>query len=146
VNTFILAWLVEEITGMTFQDALTKEVWSKIGAEANGAYIAPMKGVPITHGGFLGRIRDLARFGLLYTPSYAVVSKHQVVTAKHMDLLLYGGRSGLLASFEGRMPGVKHNVYQWDAVYTGYFKDDQHSEVPLLPEMRRVLQGVYGTN
>lgn len=102
---------------MTFQDALTKEIWSTIGTEVNGAYIAPVNGIPITHGGFLGRIRDLARFGLFYTPSYTVVSKHQVVTAKHMRLLLHGGRSGLLAALDGRTPGVKHNIYQWDAVF-----------------------------
>ena len=82
---------------MTFKDALTKEIWSTIGAEANGAYIAPVTGIPITHGGFLVRIRDRTRLGLLYTPSYTVVSKHQVVTAKHMRLLFHGGRSGLLA-------------------------------------------------
>ncbi|MDG2277025.1 MAG: PQQ-binding-like beta-propeller repeat protein [Pseudomonadales bacterium] len=73
-------------------------------------------------------------------------SESQLKGRGYVSAFLHGGRSGLLASFEGRMPGVKHNVYQWDAVYTGYFKDDQHSEVPLLPEMRRVLQGVYGTN
>ena len=28
VNTFVLAWLVEKITGEPFQDTFTKEVWS----------------------------------------------------------------------------------------------------------------------
>jgi len=30
------------------------------------------------------------------------------------------------------------------AVWTGYFKDDQHSEVELLPILRSVLEGVFG--
>jgi hypothetical protein len=31
------------------------------------------------------------------------------------------------------------------AVWTGYFKDDNHSEVELLPILRTVLEGVFGT-
>ena len=65
---------------------------------------------------------------------------------------------------------VKHNVYQWDlvftnndifkggwagqgllvnpdrdlvAVYVGYFNDDQ-SELEVLPRLRQVLNGVFG--
>ena len=66
---------------------------------------------------------------------------------------------------------MKHNVYQrgliWDngdidkggwagqgllvnpkrdlvAVYTGYFKDDEYSELSVLPRLRDVLNGVFG--
>ncbi len=31
-NTFVIGWLIEEITGMPFQDVLTKEIWRNIGA------------------------------------------------------------------------------------------------------------------
>ncbi len=34
-NTFVLAWLVEKVTGMPFQDALSKEVWTQLGAESD---------------------------------------------------------------------------------------------------------------
>jgi hypothetical protein len=30
------------------------------------------------------------------------------------------------------------------AVYTGYFKDDDQSELPVLPRLRDVLNGVFG--
>ena len=171
LNTFVLAWLVEEVTGLTFQDAFTQEVWFHIGAEADGAYIAPNAGVPVTHGGFLSRMRDLARFGLLYTPSYGVVSDKRIVSEAHMDLLLNGGNRDLLRNADALFPGAKHNVYQWDvvfedgtlfkggwagqglivnpawdvvAVFTGYFKDDEHSELPLRPRLMRVLKRVFG--
>lgn len=48
----------------------------------------------VTHGGFMARMRDLARFGLLFT---------------------------------------------------GYFKDDDSSEVALEPKLLEVLRGVFGT-
>jgi len=179
VNTDILGWMVEKITGMPFQDALSREIWTQIGMESDAAYVAPRFGVPHWDGGFLARMRDMARFGLLFTPSYSVVSDTRIISEQHIETLLNGGRPELLAN--ARYPGwkkwtheadqVKHNVYQWDlvwnngdiykggwagqgllvnplrdlvAVYTGYFKDDEHSEISVLPHLRDVLNGVFG--
>ena len=179
INTDLLGWLVETVMGMPFQDALSREIWTRAGMESDAAFVAPRFGVPHWDGGFLGRMRDMARFGLLYTPSYKVVSEHRIISKKHVDMLLNGGRSELMKN--SRWPGweqwtdqadqVKHNVYQWDlvwtngdiykggwagqgllvnpqrdlvAVYTGYFKDDAHSELSVLPRLREVLNGVFG--
>ncbi len=172
-NTFILAWLVEKVTGMPFQDAFTKEIWYEIGAEADASYIAPRYGTPVTHGGFMARMRDVARFGLLFTPSYGVVTDKQIVTDAHLDLLRSGGNPALRAN--AGLPsveesGIRHNVYQWDeiyangnffkggwagqgllvnpqrdvvAVFTSYFKDD-YSEARLEPRVFQVVDGVFG--
>ncbi|MDP6827588.1 MAG: serine hydrolase domain-containing protein [Pseudomonadales bacterium] len=175
LNTFVLAWLVEEITGMPFQDALSRELWYRMGAEANASYIAPRYGIAVTHGGFLARLRDVARFGLLFTPSYGVVSDERLISPEHLALLLHGGRPRLRtnAGLPGAdMSGVRHNVYQWDAVlandtlfkggwagqgliinptwdvvaaFTGYFKDDDHSEEALAPILLRLLDDVFGS-
>ncbi|MGD8679015.1 MAG: serine hydrolase domain-containing protein [Lysobacterales bacterium] len=174
VNTFILGWLVETIEGMPFQDALSREIWTRIGAEGDASILAPRFGVPITHGGLMARLRDVARFGLLFTPSYARVAKERIVSERYVDLILNGGRPELLKNARFGAPDdptVRHNVYQWDlvwdngdflkggwagqgllinpgrdlvAVWTGYFKDDEHSEVELLPILRTVLNGLYG--
>ena len=170
VNTFILSWLVEKVTGLNFQDALSQEVWSKIGAEANASFLAPNQGVAMTHGGFLSRLRDLARFGALYTPSFELVADTAVISQAHLDLLQDHGRPELTADTR-QMPGFKHNVYQWDAVledgtmfkggwagqglivnprwdvvavYNGYFKDDNYSEEPLMPHILSALKTLYG--
>ncbi len=174
LNTFILGWLVEKITDMPFQDAFTKEIWYHIGAESDASYIAPRYGIAVTHGGFVSRMRDLARFGLLFTPSYTVVSDRQIISDAHIDLLRNGGDPKLLrnAGVPGvEISGIKHNVYQWDAifandnffkggwagqglivnptrdtvaVFTSYFRDDQHSEVALEQKLFEVLDGVFG--
>jgi CubicO group peptidase (beta-lactamase class C family) len=173
VNTFILGWLVEKITGMPFQDVLSKEIWSRMGAESDAAILAPRFGVPNTHGGLMARVRDVARFGLLFTPSYTVVSEEKIISDRYIDLILNGGNPELLknARFGApEDPTIKHNVYQWDlvwnnndflkggwagqgllinpdrdlvAVWTGYYREDG-SETELLPILRKVLEGVFG--
>lgn len=173
-NTFVAGWLVEEVTGMPFQDALSREVWTRIGAEADASIYANRYGIPLTSGGLLARPRDMARFGLLFTPSYGKVSSERIVPEEHVELLLHGGRPELLenARYGGRPPGVKHNVYQWDlvfdnndiykggwagqgllvnpdrdvvAVWVGYTAADSDPDTyPLLPRVRAVLDGVFG--
>jgi CubicO group peptidase (beta-lactamase class C family) len=173
VNTFILGWLVEMITGMPFQDALSKEVWVHIGAEADASIFAPRYGIPVTHGGLLAKVRDVARFGLLFTPSYGVVSDRKIFSDAHIETIRNGGNPALLRNGRNPIPDgtdIKHNVYQWDrvfknndfykggwagqgllvnpdldivAVFTGYFKEDQ-SEVKMMPILRTVLHGVFG--
>ncbi len=178
VNTDILGWMVEKITGMPFQDALSKEIWTRIGAESDASYVAPRYGVPHYDGGFLSRMRDMARFGLLYTPSYTVVSDQRIISKRHINVLLNDGSAEPLKKAWGEnwakwgKGRIKHSSWQWDrvftnndifkggwagqgllvsperdlvAVYTGYFKDDEYSELAVLPRLQAVLDGVFPT-
>jgi len=175
VNTFILGWLVEKTTGLQFQDALSEMIWTKIGVEADGAFFAPRYGVPVIHGGFLARPRDVARFGLLFTPSFNKVSDKRLISEKYINKLLHSGRSSLMIK-PGRsvfVPGLKHNIDQWDMVFengniykggwagqglivnpiedyvvvwNSYFKDKQQSETKLTPVIFELMDSIYKSN
>ncbi len=169
-TNFLLMWLVEEVTGYPYQDAITKEFWYKIGAENDAGFFAYRYGISVSHGGFFSKMRDLARFGLLYTPSYSVVSDEKIISDEHLDMLLNGGRPELLRNAGNPEDGrVKHNVYGWGAVYksgyishggwggqglfihpekdvvavfTSYFKED-FSEVSLQDAVIKVLDETF---
>lgn len=131
VNTFLLAWLVEKLTGYPFQDAFTREIWWRLGAEADASFIAYRYGIPLTHGGFLAKPRDLARFGLLFTPSYRVVSPRKIIPDRHIEMLRFGSNPALreygdadsaaastvTAAGAGAAAHYIHNIYQWDYVH-----------------------------
>ena len=120
-NTFVIGWLVEVLTGMPFQDALSKEIWTRIGAESDASFYAARNGIPLTDGGLLARPRDVARFGLLFTPSRGVITDEPVISARYLDILTNGGRPEILRNNRGGWPvpeDIKWNVYQWDEVYT----------------------------
>lgn len=165
VNTFVLSWLIEKITGEPFQDTFTREIWGKIGAESDASFLAYRYGIALTHGGFLSNMRDMARFGLLFTPSYSRVSDKRIISEETIDLLLNKPNPNLI-----REDG-SHNGYQWDyidsdgfmvkggwggqalivnpvldivAVYTSYFKDDysqQNLRTPLLSLLHQIYLG-----
>jgi CubicO group peptidase (beta-lactamase class C family) len=169
-TNFLLMWLVEEVTGYPYQDAITKEFWYNIGAENDAGFFAYRYGISVSHGGFFSKMRDLARFGLLYTPSYSVVSDKKIISDEHLDVLFNDGNPDLLHNAGG--PEENHlsvNTYAWGvgvesgylshggwggqgliihpekdvvAVFTSYSKQD-YSEVSLQEAVFKVLDETF---
>ena len=121
-TNFLLMWLIEEVTGYPYSDAITKEFWHHIGAENDAGFVAYRYGISMSHGGFFSKMRDLARFGLLYTPSYSVVSDKKVISDEHLDVLFNDGNPALLRNAGNPEDSpVSHNAYAWGTVYkSGY--------------------------
>lgn len=171
-TNFLLMWLVEEVTGYPYQDSITKEFWYNIGAENDAGFVAYRYGISMSHGGFHSKMRDLARFGLLYTPSYPVVSDKKIITDEHLDVLFNHGNPKLLRTDSGggdEGAHISQNTYAWGvgnksgylshggwggqgliihpekdvvAVFTSYTKED-NSEVSLQRAMFKVLDEVF---
>jgi CubicO group peptidase (beta-lactamase class C family) len=94
-NTFVLSWLIERATGLPFAEVLRREIWSQAGFEAPAQLSGSAAGAPGSHGGLSITLRDLARFGMLFTPSSRLVSDADIITARHLRLIQAGGRPEL---------------------------------------------------
>ncbi len=120
-NTFILGWLAESISGRPYADLISTEIWQKMGAESDGIIVAPRRGVPIASGGISSTLRDMARFGLLFTPS-GRKGLQPVISDAYLEKIQKGGRPEIFNAAEddddnevdGEIP--RHNSYQWDFV------------------------------
>ncbi len=171
INTFVLGWLVEKVTGLQLHEAASEMIWSKIGAEADASFFAPRFGVPVMHGGLLARPIDLAKFGLLFTPSYQIVSETPIISKDHIEKLLNEGRPELLGKYLPQ--GARHNTYQWDMIFedgtlykggwagqgiivnpvhdyvfvwNSYFKDKDESETKLTPIIFQLAKSLTREN
>ena len=80
-------------------------------------------GEPSAFGIFASRLRDMARYGMLYTPSWKVVAKEQVIADDYLPKVytaakqgVYAGNLGdrMIADFGDLGMGTS---YQWDAVF-----------------------------
>ena len=120
-NTFVLGWLIETISGQTFADFLSQEIWQKIGAESDAIIIAPDRGVPIVHGGISSTLRDVARFGMQFTPMGRQGNDSPIVSDAYLEKIRNGGRPQIFNAareypslVNGEPP--RHNTWQWDFV------------------------------
>jgi CubicO group peptidase (beta-lactamase class C family) len=123
-NTVILSLLVEKVTGKRFSDFISDRIWKKLGAEADGYIGLSPQGIASTSATMNSTLRDLARFGLLFTPSWHVVSKEKLISDSYLQKIQAGG--GKRSAYDKGVMGKQiigelgeipdHNSYQWDAI------------------------------
>ena len=124
--TQALALLTEAASGEIWADAFDRYIWSKVGAEGPLQVHLSPDGIALAHGLLSIKLRDLARFGMLYTPSWEAIAYEQVVTTEilertrvpYRDEEFYrAGPSGI--KFMDRLGDytVRTGGRQWDAIW-----------------------------
>ncbi len=113
-DVLVLTLLVEKISGLSFRDFVEQEIWGKIGSEdnallginANGTSAAFLNGMSST-------LRDLARFGLAFTPS-GRTGENPIISDAHL-LKIRDVNKNLDISRDPKEK--KYSSYLWSAVY-----------------------------
>jgi CubicO group peptidase (beta-lactamase class C family) len=113
-NTFVLSWLAERVTGLPFAEVLGREIWSRAGFEAPALLCTSASGAPASHGGLATTLRDLARFGMLFTPSGALITGSPVIDEEHVRRIQAGARLDLYRRREDDLPGYVTAAYGRD--------------------------------
>ncbi len=151
-NTFILGWLAESIYGQPYADLLSSELWQKMGAESDAMIVAPRRGVPIASGGISSTLRDMARFGLLFTPS-GRQKVQPLISDAALEKIQNGGRPEIfranLDEDDGYVDGeaALHNSYQWDFVMNDgdFFKGGFGGQGLYISPSRDLVVAFFGT-
>lgn len=101
--TQMLVILAERVEGERWPQMFDRRVWSKVGAEgALQIHLTP-DGIAAAHGLVSSNLRDFARFGMLYTPSWNKTATEQVVTDEILKRMHNQVRSHefMMSSFHG---------------------------------------------
>jgi CubicO group peptidase (beta-lactamase class C family) len=144
VNTMVLAWIAEEVTGKKFHEVLSETIWSRMGAEADALVSVNSRGQGAVHGGVVARLRDVARFGLLFTEGRG----RGVVSEGYLEKILEGGRPELLEAAGRSAAGVRHATYQWDRVYDdgSFFKGGFGGQGLYVSPEKDIVLAYFGTH
>jgi hypothetical protein len=152
VNTFVLTWLVENVTGKTFAEAVSEKIWRRIGAESDAVLMVSSVGASST---INSTLRDLGRFGLLFTPSWQTVSKRRLVSEAYLKKIQQGGRPEIFDKagagknwnnvFADDPP--RHNTYQWDFVMPDgdFFKAGHCGQGLYISPKRDLVVAFFGS-
>jgi len=155
LNTFILGWLVESVSGLPLHEALGSEIWRKMGAECDGLLAISPCGAPAAHAGLCATLRDVARFGLLFTPSGQQAIPTQVLPPGYGAAIQSNGRAELFArgpsgpaivrDLHGETP--RHNIFQWDYVLQDgdFFKGGYGGQGLYISPARDLVIAYFGS-
>jgi CubicO group peptidase (beta-lactamase class C family) len=151
INTFLLSWLIEKVTGKRYADVLESEIWQPMGAESDGLMLTPKRNTMAVYGGISSTLRDLARFGLLFTPS----GPKNAYSNEFLKKIQYGGRPELLEAsksipYNTLLDGEKpvFSTYQWDFTMADgdFYKSGFHGQGLYISPKKELVIAYFGTS
>jgi CubicO group peptidase (beta-lactamase class C family) len=143
-DAMILTLLVEKISGLTFRDFVEQEIWKKIGAEHNALLGINKNGTSISYAdGMSTTLRDLARFGLAFTPS-GRKSANPIISDAHLSKIRNVNKN-LNTSRDPKEK--KYSSYQWGAVYDDgdFYKGAHGGQGLYISPSKDLVIAYYGT-
>lgn len=123
VNTEVLKWLVEARSGERYAKFVEREIWQRLGAEHDAVILGTPNGDSVSAAGICSTLRDLARFGMLFTPM-GRAEDTSVISNAYLQKIQKGGRPKLIEGVDwyrrlsniAEDVSVTHSTYQWDIV------------------------------
>lgn len=113
-NTDVLAWVIERVTGQRYVDALSKRLWSKLGADLDATLTVDRVGFGYANGGISCTARDLARVGRLILDG-GVAPGGRVVSEAWAQSVLAGGNQKAMtyAGYTSFYPNGSYTRQWW---------------------------------
>jgi CubicO group peptidase (beta-lactamase class C family) len=91
LNTHVLGMVIEGVTGLRFSDVVSQEIWGNLTARMPLlVHLAP-DGQGLNLGIISSTLEDMARFAVLWTPSWKAVSDKQIVSQAVIDRIRSSG-------------------------------------------------------
>jgi len=153
--TQALVLLTEEVTRKRWSDVFDERVWSHMAVEGGlQVHLAP-DGTAAVHGVVSSRLRDMGRFGMLYTPSWRAVSDQPIVSADIIRRIREGvrGEDFFMRGYDGPVFTERLNApilgssRQWDAVFADgdFFKSGMLGQGLYVSPDRDLVIGFFST-
>jgi CubicO group peptidase (beta-lactamase class C family) len=126
LNTTVLAKLAEAVEQKRWAQIFEERVWGQMTVEGDMQLGIAPDNTPQSHGFLATRLRDMGRYGLLYTPSWHRAAREKLVSDDYVRAIQTGGRKAIFlkgelgnrlttANFSASPPSA--NSWQWDAVW-----------------------------
>jgi len=91
LNTHVLGMVIESVTGLRISDVIGQEIWGNLMARMPLlVHLAP-DGQGLNLGIISSTLQDMARYAVLWTPSWRTVSEKQVVSQAMIDRIRSSG-------------------------------------------------------
>lgn len=91
-NTLLLVLMAEALTNQRWHELFGERVWRKMTVEGDMLVAMAPDGTAQASGSLTTRLRDLARYGMLYTPSWSSAAREKIVSDSYVHQIQSTGR------------------------------------------------------
>lgn len=145
-DAYILTLLVEKISGLTFRDFVEQEIWRKIGSEHSALLGINKNGTSISYAdGMSTTLRDLAKFGLAFTPS-GRKSANPIISDAHLSKIRNVNKN--LKEMSRNFKETIYSSYQWGAVFDDgdFYKGAHGGQGLYISPSKDLVIAFFGTS
>jgi CubicO group peptidase (beta-lactamase class C family) len=145
-DAMVLTLLVEKISGLTFRDFVEQEIWKKIGSEHSALLGINTNGTSISYAdGMSTTLRDLARFGLAFTPS-GRKSANPIISDAHLSKIRDVNKN--LKETSRNFKETIYSSYQWGAVFDDgdFYKGAHGGQGLYISPSKNLVIAFFGTS
>ncbi len=145
-DAMLLTLLVEKISGLTFRDFIEQEIWKKIGSEYSALIGVNKNGSTISYAdGMSTTLRDLARFGLAFTPS-GRKNANSIISDAHLSKI--GNVNKNLIKTSRNFKESIYSNYQWGAVFEDgdFYKGAHGGQGLYISPSKDLVIAFFGTS
>jgi CubicO group peptidase (beta-lactamase class C family) len=108
VETDVLAFVMERVTGKRLPQLLSDELWQKMGAEENACFTVDSAGYALAEGGLNACLRDYGRFGqLILEGGGEIIPSLWIEATRNGNHKMFGGR------YAETLPGGAYHNKFW---------------------------------
>jgi CubicO group peptidase (beta-lactamase class C family) len=104
ILTDVLGWVLERAGGARLHELIERLIWRPMGAEFDAEITVDARGNAMADGGICATLRDLARFGLLFSETGRRSSRWDVVPAPWLGDTMTGAPDGAAAFIAAEEP------------------------------------------
>jgi CubicO group peptidase (beta-lactamase class C family) len=114
IETDVLGWVLERVSGMSLTELLSRELWQPLGCEFEGCMAIDRAGTCQADGGLNAALRDFARFGQMYLDE-GTLNGREIVPAEWVGQCRRGDRAAFVPLYGERFAAFPNACYsrQW---------------------------------
>nr|WP_239482066.1 serine hydrolase [Pseudomonas insulae] len=113
VNTDVLSWIIQRVTGQSIMANLQERIWSKLGAEQDAYMAVDESGTGFAGGGLNLSLRDMARFGEMLRLDGRFNGQQIVPAAVVADIRNGGDKPAFAKAGYTTLPGGSYRNMWW---------------------------------
>ncbi len=125
IDTFVVNRIAERVADKPLNKQFEERIWSKAGMEHDAYYLMGPTGFSLGFMGMNSTLRDMARFGMVFTPSATKIAGEKIIPQAIMDKIQDRSHADMFGNgyvgkkFNASFPEEKGmaNRYQWDVVF-----------------------------
>lgn len=148
-DTYVTGLVIEAVTGLPLPSALQSLIWDHVGAEADGLMMISPKGNTAAHAGLSARLRDVARFGQIFTEGgFGIIDRDHLADLRSKSGIEFSPEQMFRLKDIWADDAPTHAAWQWDMIWQDgmMFKGGYSGQGVFVAPEQDIVIAFYGTS